>query len=284
MKHMVNVFRTIRELLVLLMYSNRQYITPYSVLTTRPLYFRNGNQEDCYEYLGHLLIQLHEEERKYNNESLTLIERNFTGQTATVRKCFGCGNLSTTWESFNELQLTFPSPVKKEYSIQELLNIQLAPQILEGNNQYSCEKCDKQCDGEQKLSISSAPTNLILVIKSFVHDRVSEMSRKLTHKVHLEDTVSLNVTKEQAVQTQHMYRLNAAIVHSGSKISSGHYYTIASDDRYWFKFDDQATKRSSLEELNNLPRNDTPYVLFFELMDMMNLFVWRHSFNTQNSR
>lgn len=58
-------FRQIQELLSLMLYSVRPYLTPYTVMNNRPPNFRHGFQQDSSEYLGYLLDQLYEEEKKF---------------------------------------------------------------------------------------------------------------------------------------------------------------------------------------------------------------------------
>lgn len=56
---------SLQELLSLMLHSIRPYITPRGVLNTRPPNFRHGYQQDSFEYLGFLLDQLYEEEKKH---------------------------------------------------------------------------------------------------------------------------------------------------------------------------------------------------------------------------
>ena len=81
------------------------------------------------------------------------------------------------------------------------------------------------------------------------------------------------------------YILYAAVVHNGSEVQFGHYYTFArhSDDalqcyknyinnkynkKYlgggnWYRFDDERVTKSSYNALNSLSYHDTPYMLFY---------------------
>lgn len=67
------------------------------------------------------------------------------------------------------------------------------------------------------------------------------------------------------------YKLYAAVVHCGSSVDSGHYYTYAKDSEEWYKFNDCAVIQSSEEELCNLRPPETPYILFYSrLVYLMN--------------
>lgn len=414
----LQTFRPIQELFALMLYSIRPYVTPYNAMATRPMTFRNGYQQDSFEYLGYLLDTLFEEEKKfiisvktrknqlnnngYNNgnnhlsqmintlangfdsqpspdgtdsatsvssmtnmdaaddspsrvhsssmevdtptddaaalpiddcneefgpiaekdpldvaecilpgavialppprsastppatppppalqTSLspstpfkqptivvtnTLVQRTFTGKATITHTCLQCSNESKTIDHFNELPLAFPNqgdyPDETEYSTQQLLNDYFVTEKLVDDNKYSCEKCKALCDGERKLRVAEGPANLILVIKHFKYDRRYNIRRKLTHKVHHNEEVTLKVTGEKGDAWQYKYRMRSVIVHCGINIDSGHYFTFAADaNDNWFKLNDSHISRSSLNELMHSTTINTPYILFYELMD-----------------
>lgn len=64
MKLPSKIINYIQQLISLLLYSVRQEVAPHDVLQQRPNSFRYGHQQDSFEYLGYLLDQLHEEERR----------------------------------------------------------------------------------------------------------------------------------------------------------------------------------------------------------------------------
>lgn len=64
MKLPSKIINYIQQLISLLLYSVRQEVAPHDVLQQRPNSFRYGHQQDSFEYLGYLLDQLHEEEKR----------------------------------------------------------------------------------------------------------------------------------------------------------------------------------------------------------------------------
>lgn len=54
----------VQQLFALLLWSVRPELVPRDILKTRPQTFRYGHQQDSFEYLGYVLDQLHEEEKK----------------------------------------------------------------------------------------------------------------------------------------------------------------------------------------------------------------------------
>lgn len=89
------------------------------------------------------------------------------------------------------------------------------------------------------------------------YDPASQQRTKLLQRVKLDSVVHLG---EQ-------YNLYAAVVHCGSSVDSGHYYTYAKDGDEWYKFNDCAVIQSSEEELCNLRPPETPYILFYSRCD-----------------
>lgn len=199
----------------------------------------------------------------------TLVQRTFTGKVTITNKCLSCSTENNISDTFFDLQLSFPNQDgtdETEYTTQRLLDGYFETEKLIDDNKYSCEKCKMLCDGERNLKIIEGPSNLILVVKHFKYDRKFHIRRKLMYKVHHNETVGLRVNNEKGETWNLVYRLYAAIIHCGYNMDSGHYYTIATDAaQNWFKLNDGHVSRSSLNELKNLNKLNTPYILFYEL-------------------
>lgn len=348
MKLPSKIINYIQQLISLLLYSVRQELAPHDVLGQRPSSFRYGHQQDSFEYLGFLLDQLHEEEKRcltsavkmlgnsnskftngnikvknnngngeqmdiddnnavnqtitidsppltdesddainpddpktVNNTVHTMVQKLFGGRLSINYKCLNCCTQSTNIDNFFDLQLSFPqqqqqqlndsltaSPLidKTNYTTQSLINSYFATEQMINDDKYYCDKCKALCDGERHITLEEGPSNLILVIKHFKYDRNYHVRRKLLHKVHHNELITLHErTKDAYFRLK--YKLYAVIVHSGMNIDSGHYYTYAvntSDE--WYKFNDSHISRSSFSDIKNLSSLNTPYILFYEFM------------------
>lgn len=198
----------------------------------------------------------------------TLIQTTFSGQTTITHKCLNCAFLSTNTDYFRDLQLSFPE-IKNDqtnYSVQNLLDYYCQPEKLDGDNQYSCDECKNLSDGERYIHIITAPKNLILTLKHFKYDQNYHTRAKLMHKIHLDETISLNLVEPETEKNYVVkYVLYAAVVHSGTSMDSGHYYTYAADHHRWYKFNDNYVTESSIKELHNLSSPNTPYILFYQM-------------------
>lgn len=144
--------------------------------------------------------------------------------------------------------------------MQTLLDYYLQPEKLCGDNQYHCDVCGRLTDGERITMIVEAPPRLILTLKRFRFDPRSQQRTKLLQIVQLDKNIRLD---------KYQYELYAAVVHCGSSVDSGHYYTFAKDQSDWYKFNDSSVIKTSIEDLCKLKPPETPYVLFYSREDIL---------------
>ncbi|GJQ77779.1 hypothetical protein Trydic_g16042 [Trypoxylus dichotomus] len=251
------LFSKLQALFALLQFSQRCSLSPNDILNlARPPGFQPGHQHDSSEFLGYLLDILHEQEHSIYSSSIgnnavnigsssgmssdsTVVQGSFGGRILTVSRCDVCGLQSERTDSFRELQLSFPNNCMDQ-SVHTLLNYYLQPERLCGDNQYHCDTCKRLTDGERVSRIVETPRRLILTLKHFRYDPVSQQRTKLLQRVKLDSYLVLENVR---------YELYAAVVHCGSSVDSGHYYT------------------TQPEELCQLHPPETPYILFYSRDD-----------------
>ncbi|KAM8940187.1 ubiquitin carboxyl-terminal hydrolase 38 [Pelodytes ibericus] len=144
-------------------------------------------------------------------------------------------------------------------SVTDLLKYFLAPEILDGDNCYHCEKCASLQNAEKTMQIMEEPEYLILTLLRFSYDPKCHVRRKILDNVSIplvlelpvERTTSLassgdwsldidisdageNLAKKlkpsgvEDLCTQLVpYVLSSIVVHSGTSSESGHYYSYA---------------------------------------------------------
>lgn len=97
-------------------------------------------------------------------------------------------------------------------------------------------------------------------------DSKLQVQTKLMHNVYHNHTVTLPTVRAQAVHA--VYNLFAAVIHAGTTLDSGHYYTLAKDNDTWHKYNDDEVTFADENHLHTLSRSSTPYVLFYRRTDI----------------
>ncbi|KAK9871640.1 hypothetical protein WA026_013020 [Henosepilachna vigintioctopunctata] len=272
-KNIMPLFQNLQDLFVLLQYSQKCALSPSDILhLARPPGFQLGHQHDSSEFLGYLLDVLDEQERLPGTNNIqqpntsngtdpallnTIVQQSFGGKTMTVSTCDSCSARSERIDNFRELQLSFPND-SDNHSVSSLLHFYLQPEKLCDDNQYHCDACKGLTDGERLTHVIQAPRRLILTIKHFGYDSATQQKTKLLHRVKLEDYIQLGDVN---------YELYAAVVHVGSSVDSGHYYTFAKDNEDWYMFNDCLVVKATTSQLCNLRPPETPYILFYRSQD-----------------
>lgn len=198
----------------------------------------------------------------------TLIQKTFDGKLFITYQCGVCGSKSTNPDAFRSFELSFPEPTNmSKYTVQKLLDFYCSSEKLIGDNQYYCDNCKHLCDGERSIRIIKSPKNLILTLKHFQYDQQRQTRAKLMNKVLHDEIISLRVVPELEPASVVRYSLYAAVVHAGTSMDSGHYYTYAQDKPdCWYKFNDNFVTKVSVDELHTLASPNTPYILFYQLV------------------
>lgn len=156
------------------------------------------------------------------------------------------------------MQLSFPCNFIEGQSVQSLLEYYLKPERLCGDNQYHCDKCNGLSDASRIFRINQPPARLVLTLKHFRYDATSQQRIKLLHRVQYDHVIKLGSVN---------YELYAAVVHCGSSVDSGHYYSYAKDGQAWYNFNDSCVTKCVNADLHNLVPPETPYILFYSRVD-----------------
>lgn len=90
----------------------------------------------------------------------------FQGVLANECICIDCPHYSENEEPFLAVSLQ----VKNKASVQDSLKFYVEGDLLEGDNAYYCEKCEKKVNTLKRCCIKRMPNTLFLVLKRFEFD------------------------------------------------------------------------------------------------------------------
>ena len=263
----------------------------------RRFYNPRGFTESFKEYDGSgLNVREQKDVDEFFNMFMDRLEKSLSGTNAikVVKQVFG-GVLSNElickdcihrryiiyiyiYSEGKEPCLSVSIPVKNKRSIIESLQTFVEGEMLEGDNAYYCEACDKKINTEKRCSIKLLPNTLILGLRRFefnydtmtkfkVNDKCefpmdldmepftqealarSDLQRDIdSQKKSLDDLTDEenNLLKTRRFPKQYyQYHLKGILVHMGTA-EQGHYYSFIKDrerDEYqWIEFNDQIVR------------------------------------------
>jgi hypothetical protein len=179
----------------------------------------------------------------------------------------GCPHRSTREEPYLALSLE----IKNKTNIIEALDLFIQGEMLEGDNAYYCERCDKKVDTLKRGCIKKLPNSLIISLKRFEFDLETLSRYKLNSYCEFYDDLDmrdycqetlakkelLKVMKDEKLSYEmlsddqkaifdynlpdnyYKYKLKGVVVHYGTA-DGGHYYSYIKErgSDKWYEFND----------------------------------------------
>jgi hypothetical protein len=143
------------------------------------------------------------------------------------------------------------------------LDLYLKIDILDGENQWYCEKCKEHVDATRKIDIWIVPPILIIHLKRFKYDdygqRGSKNNQTLEYPLEQWDISKFVLGQGTDVPCYDMYAVSN---HLGG-LGGGH-YTAYCKNRFneeWYEYNDSTCRM--LENTKEVERNSTAYLLFY---------------------
>ena len=207
--------------------------------------FEIGTQQDANEFLTSLLTKIAIEEKHgcgtiqdsdhegKGETRKSLIDQLFRFRTKKTITCTKCGRKSETEEVCNSLLLQ-PKKESNENikTIDEAMQYFFRGEVLQGENAYSCEKCNELVKGTKNLSLMEGPNVLVISLGRFsvvFDENMQPIFKKASHFVKFPERLDVtpymyDLTVEEELQLGlHQYRLTSFISHIGEGVDSGHY-------------------------------------------------------------
>lgn len=224
-----------------------------------------NEQRDVDEFLNIYMDKI--EQNIMGSDDEKHLKSIFGGAFAQELICKGCPHRSSREEPYLSVNLE----IKNKSNIKEALELFIQGEMLEGDNAYYCERCDKKVDTLKRCCIKKLPNALILTLKRFEFDLETLSRYKLNSYCEFYDELDMreycqetlakkelikkmkedNLTYEMLTEDQkaihdftlpdiyYKYKLKGTVVHYGTA-EGGHYYSFIKErgtDK-WFEFND----------------------------------------------
>jgi ubiquitin carboxyl-terminal hydrolase 8 len=294
--------------------------------------FDNEDQQDAMEFLALLIDQLHEEtntnynrtilraltekeealrERmpkliaaktewsRHTHRSLSFVNNLFAGQYASRLTCLTCNFTSTTYEAFTSISVEIPQDQHKWItnggrlpSLEDCLRSFCSQEELGADNAWHCKRCKTMREASKRITITRAPSHLIIHFKRFATNASGRAARKVRIPVDFPlkgldlgpytlpppspeeaQVIARDYGLEQlktdiSMSPPYTYDAYAVVRHIGATIASGHYVTVAKDParRCWRVFNDKYVHDFQPEQLPPAQRlqNEEAYIVFYQ--------------------
>jgi ubiquitin C-terminal hydrolase len=196
-------------------------------------------------------------------------------------QCLTCSRITNSEDLFYDLSIGFNeqsstnTEQQKIFDLQSLIDHTFAWEPLINENQFACDQCQTKQDGSRRMYLTSHPNYLVLLLKRFVHNRLTGKYEKCLDRTTLPEYIQLSTDDELFLS----YRLKAIVVHHGLSMNSGHYYAFVmvnnedlidknnSNHIGWWLFNDTHVEHLTFDNVcTHFQRfqSATPYVLIFE--------------------
>ncbi|XP_064401493.1 ubiquitin carboxyl-terminal hydrolase 40-like isoform X3 [Halichondria panicea] len=197
-----------------------------------------------------------------------LISKLYHGVFVQQIICQVCGRVSEREQEYLDLAMALSTSPTLEGVLQESY---IEQELLEGANQYRCEKCGKLVDAKRGCKIRQLPQILTIALLRFLYDYEKGERYKDTSKFKFPLELDMApYCEDGSVGGSSVYELFSVVIHSGST-HSGHYTAYIRD------IDGLGTWASPDEEVVQLPRDpasgsvdlidfDNPADLMLELL------------------
>uniref|UniRef100_A0A8C5RQJ8 Ubiquitin carboxyl-terminal hydrolase 47 n=1 Tax=Laticauda laticaudata TaxID=8630 RepID=A0A8C5RQJ8_LATLA len=126
------------------------------------------------------------EQKWKQTEQADLINQLYQGKLKDYVRCLECGYESWRIDTYLDIPLVIrPYGANQAFaSVEEALHAFIQPEILDGANQYFCERCKKKCDARKGLRFLHFPYLLTLQLKRFDFDYTT------MHRIKLNDRMT----------------------------------------------------------------------------------------------
>lgn len=198
--------------------------------------FIGFGQQDSSEFILIFLDFLNDEINKVSEEKDQVYNIfNFTVNTKIKCKYIHCLNVT---ENETKEPILFLDINEDDKFLDDCYKSYKENILLEEDNRYFCEKCDKKRIASKKTQISNWGDNLIIVLKRY--KKTEYGTNKILDKIMV------------PFRWRHGYILQGVVYQSGN-LNGGHYmYAGVGDDDQWYLYNDSQVTLLDKEGLSNI--------------------------------
>ena len=174
----------------------------------------------------------------------------FQGLLQSYVQCTKCTTIYTQSNIFEDLQLEIDTAQTLESALTKFTSTEL----LDGDNCYNCQLCKHKTPANKNLKLTQIPAILTIQLKHFAFSpspNQTNNSLKLNHHVQFPFTLPLSkymaftTIQNNISEPKLLYQLYGVIVHSGTSLEDGHYYSYIQShkDLQWYKMNDKSIQQ-----------------------------------------
>ena len=179
------------------------------------------------------------------------LEKIFKNKINSEIKCKNCNHISKTSQNSHCLNLNIPTNVDS-INLNDLINLYQKYDILDNNNKYKCESCNKLSNASKKMTIVKTANVLIINLNRHKFDRKSK-----------KNTIPIIFNKKMSIFNKN-YNLISIIEHTsgGENSNSGHYINKSLNlfDNKWYFYSDSHVSKIVVKDIEVSKNN---YVLVY---------------------
>ncbi|KAK6842367.1 hypothetical protein PG987_003227 [Apiospora arundinis] len=170
----------------------------------------------------------------------------YGGQLVQQVKSKECEHVSERMEPFSAIQCDIKGKAGLEASLQAYVD----GEIMEGDNKYKCETCDRHVDAVKRACLKDIPDNLIFHLKRFDFNLRTLQRSKINdyfpfpNKIDMQPYTIDHLSDPSNKAEPDTFELVGVLVHSGTA-ESGHYYSYirerpSTSSAPWVEFNDDS--------------------------------------------
>ena len=192
----------------------------------------------------------------------------FEGKLVYETRCFECDTFTRKAEDFLHVSVpvtcqglpgfggVFHTPSQEcstsavAVSLSWALSMFASQERLCGKNKYWCGRCGHLEEAERNIRFSALPQILIVHLNRFTTHCWGGRVGKVSGNIAVPLTLCLRPwCTDDCTYRDVTYKLQAAVLHSGSSCNSGHYTALVRNAHQWLHFDDENIQELSENEI-----------------------------------